>query len=196
MFLVIFGRYNRVAIGATLGRPFDYGMAVLYPAIVVGGGVAIAFFAGAIHPESISTLPIRAIALTAIAGVLAALLTEEGFFRGAVWAAFERAGMHTWKIAAVTSIAFALWHLSHATLAVGYILPPQQVVIFILNACVIGFIWATMRAWSGSIVVTSVSHSVWNAVIYGLFGEGLRLGRSVSRRRKSSVRKLESSACF
>jgi hypothetical protein len=33
-----------------------------------------------------------------------------------------------------------------------------------------------MRQRSGSIVVTSVSHGVWNGLVYVLFGEGTTLG--------------------
>jgi membrane protease YdiL (CAAX protease family) len=76
----------------------------------------------------------------------------------------------------VTSGVFALWHLSYATLAAGYQLPPAQVVVFIANAAVIGAIWGAMRLLSGSIVVTAVSHSVWNAIAYMLFGEGPKVG--------------------
>ena len=57
-------------------------------------------------------------------------------------------------------------------------LPPPlaQVPIYIANAAVIGFIWALMRQRSGSIVVTSVSHGVWNGLVYGLFNTGTTLG--------------------
>ncbi len=48
--------------------------------------------------------------------------------------------------------------------------------IYILNAAVIGVIWALMRLRSGSIVVTSVSHGVWNGLAYVLFGFGTTLG--------------------
>jgi membrane protease YdiL (CAAX protease family) len=45
-----------------------------------------------------------------------------------------------------------------------------------LNVVAIGIIWALMRKWSGSIVVTSVSHGVWNAFAYVLFGVGSTTG--------------------
>jgi len=48
-------------------------------------------------------------------------VSQKGFFRGFV--------------------AFALWHISYVTLAAGYILPPGQVVIFIVNAAVMGPVW-------------------------------------------------------
>ena len=55
-------------------------------------------------------------------------------------------------------------------------MPPLQVVIFIANAAVMGAIWGLLRLLSGSIVVSSVSHSVWNALAYVLFGEGPKIG--------------------
>jgi CAAX protease family protein len=39
-----------------------------------------------------------------------------------------------------------------------------------------GVIWGLLRLMSGSIVVSSVSHSVWNAIAYALFGEGPKIG--------------------
>lgn len=75
-----------------------------------------------------------------------------------------------------TSAAFALWHLSYATLATGYVLPSLGVVIFILNAAIIGAIWGSMRSMSGSIVVSSVSHALWNGGAYAFFGEGPKAG--------------------
>ena len=45
-----------------------------------------------------------------------------------------------------------------------------------LNAGVIGFNWALIRRKSGSIVVSSVSHGVWNSLVYTLFGYGTTLG--------------------
>ena len=61
-------------------------------------------------------------------------------------------------------------------MATGYILPTTQVIVYIVNAAVIGGIWGMMRTASGSIIVSSVSHSVWNAIAYALFGEGPKIG--------------------
>ena len=54
--------------------------------------------------------------------------------------------------------------------------PLAQAPIYILNVVATGFNWAVMRNWSGSIVVTSVSHGVWNAFAYVLFGVGSTAG--------------------
>lgn len=73
-------------------------------------------------------------------------------------------------------MAFAAWHVSTALLPTAFHPTLVQVPIYISNAAVIGFIWAQMRQRSGSIVVTSVSHGVWNGLVYALFGYGTTLG--------------------
>jgi hypothetical protein len=105
-----------------------------------------------------------------------ALVTEEGFFRGWLWASLQRADVTQRGVWVWTSLAFAAWHVSTALLPTPFHLPLAQAPIYIANATVIGFIWALMRQRSGSIVVTSVSHGVWNGLVYTLFGVGPTLG--------------------
>lgn len=169
-------RLARVRVGLTVGRPIDYVLALAYPLIILGLGASIAIFSGAAHPGALGSATISRVLIAASAGILAALLTEEGFFRGWLWGSLESANVGRYRILIVTSLAFAAWHISYATLAKGYILPPVQVVIFIANAAVMGVIWGTLRLLSGSITVSSVSHSVWNAIAYALFGEGPKIG--------------------
>jgi membrane protease YdiL (CAAX protease family) len=138
-------------------------------------GSAIAIFSGAAHP-AFAKLNASHILIGAAVGILAALLTEEGFFRGWLWGSLENANVGRYRVLILTSIAFALWHISYATLAKGYTLPPLQVAIFITNAAVMGAIWGLLRLLSGSVVVSAVSHSVWNAIAYVLFGEGPKIG--------------------
>jgi len=45
-----------------------------------------------------------------------------------------------------------------------------------VNAAAMGAIWGLLRWISGSVIVTSVSHSVWNAGAYVLFGFGTKVG--------------------
>lgn len=51
-----------------------------------------------------------------------------------------------------------------------------QVPVFMLNAAVLGAIWGMLRLLSGSLVVASVSHGVWNGLAYVLFGFGSHVG--------------------
>jgi uncharacterized protein len=173
----ILERLPRRAVGFVLGRPQDYLLAALYPIAVLAIVTLIAIGAGGAHIEDTHWQKAALnFALIALSTVIAALLTEEGFFRGWLWASLRKRGASTAIVLLCTSVAFALWHLSYATLAKGYILPPVQVVLFIGNAAIIGAIWGLMRSISGSIVVSSVSHALWNGGAYVLFGEGPKSG--------------------
>jgi membrane protease YdiL (CAAX protease family) len=169
-------RLSRAQVGLRLGRPADYALALAHPLIVLALGAAVAIAAGAAHPAALGASGLNRIVISGSVGILAALLTEEGFFRGALWGSLESAGTGRYRILIATSLAFAAWHISYATLAAGYVLPPVQVGIFIANAAVLGAIWGLLRLMSGSIVVASVGHSVWNAIAYALFGEGPKIG--------------------
>ena len=164
-------------IGFVLGRARDYAIAAAYPAIVLGVVGILGFIAGGAH---LDRAHIQKAALDfviiAIATAIVALVTEEGFFRGWLWASLNKRGASTGVALTSTSVAFAAWHLSYATLAKGYTLPLLQVGIFIANAAVIGAIWGLMRAMSASIVVSSVSHALWNGAAYAFFGEGPKSG--------------------
>lgn len=170
-------RLPRRAVGLVWGRAQDYALAALYPAVVLCVVTLIAVGFGGTHIESVHWQKAASnFAAITLGTVLGALLTEEGFFRGWLWASLRKLGLSTAIVLICTSVAFALWHLSYATLAKGYILPPAQVVLFIVNAAVIGAIWGLMRSISGSIVVSSVSHALWNGAAYALFGEGPKSG--------------------
>jgi CAAX protease family protein len=168
--------FSRTAVGFTWGRWRHFGVAVCYPLLVLGTIALIAIGSGA---TSIAVPSWRKallnIVLVTISTALVAPLTEEGFFRGWLWASLQRAGTSQIQTLLWSSAAFALWHLSWATLTVDK-LPPAQIPIFIGNAAFIGIIWGLMRLISGSIIVTGVSHGLWNGLDYGLFGFGTKVG--------------------
>jgi CAAX protease family protein len=78
-------RLPRIRIGLTLGRPIDYALAIAYPLIILGVGASIATFSGAAHPGTFGWPVMNRILISAAVGILAGLLTEEGFFRGWLW---------------------------------------------------------------------------------------------------------------
>jgi membrane protease YdiL (CAAX protease family) len=166
-------RLSRSAIGLTWGRWRDYALAVCYPALVLALAGLIAWLSGAVNFAAIdwATTVLHLVVLTLVT-ILGAIVTEEGFFRGWLWASLQRAGVTQRGLWVWTSLAFAAWHVSKALLPTDFHPPIAQVPIFILNVAVIGLIWALMRQRSGSIVVTSVSHGVWNGLVYTLFGVG------------------------
>lgn len=170
-------RFSRRQVGFAWGRWHHYVLAVLYPVIV---GVAITLIAIAAGATDFSHTNWKKagtnLALLAISTVLVAIITEEGFFRGWLWASLERAGVGQTGILIWSSIAFSLWHWSAVLLKTGFAPARSQVPGFMLNAAVIGAVWGLMRWQSGSVIVSSVSHGVWNGMAYVLFGFGAKTG--------------------
>jgi membrane protease YdiL (CAAX protease family) len=170
-------RMSRAEIGLRFGRPRAYGVALLHPLLVIGALTIIAVFAGVGHVDHVQWKRVGTrVLVSALVGPIMGLLTEEGFFRGALWASLRRAGLADVAVLLWTSVAFALWHISAVVLNTGFNPPPSQVPLFLVNAFVMGMIWGWMRAISGSIVVSSFCHSIWNAVAYSLYGFGAKVG--------------------
>jgi uncharacterized protein len=171
------GRYSLAEIGLTIGRPRHYGLAVLYPLLVLGSVALIAELTGALNLAGTNWYKVWLnLAIVGGSTILVAILTEEGFFRGWLWASLTRAGQSEARVLVWTSIAFALWHLSSVTLQTGFNPPITQVPTFMINAAVLGAIWGMLRLISGSVIVASVSHGVWNGLAYVLFGFGTHVG--------------------
>lgn len=170
-------RQSKAEIGLTLGTLKDYGLALSYPAVVLGLAALAAFVSGAFSLEEADWRKVGLnILLGSTVGVLMLMLTEEGFFRGWLWGAFRRAKLSHKKTLVVTSLLFTAWHVSAVTSGTDYGLPWDQVPVYLANAALMGLIWGLMRLVSGSVVVASVSHAVWNACAYGLFGFGTKAG--------------------
>ena len=91
-------------------------------------------------------------------------------------ASLERAGESPRRVLVWSSLAFSLWHLSAVTLETGFDLPPSQIPVYLINVVFIGVALGLMRWMSGSMIVTSLSHGVWNGIAYSFFGFGTRVG--------------------
>jgi uncharacterized protein len=170
-------RLSRAEVGLAWGRPGDYVLAVFYPALVLILVGLIAGVSGAATFAAInwSNTLLNLVTQIVVTSILA-IVTEEGIFRGWLWASLRRAGVPQLGVLVWTSAAFAAWHVSTALLPTAFHPQLAQVPVYILNAGVIGFVWAQMRQRSGSILVTSVSHGFWNGLVYALFGYGTTLG--------------------
>jgi membrane protease YdiL (CAAX protease family) len=110
-------RMSRTEIGLTWGRGRDYALAVIYPALVLVLVGLVAWLSGAAKfaaTDWAKTLP-NLVFLTLTNG-LGALVTEEGIFRGWLWASLRRAGVTEGGVLVWTSVAFAAWHVSTALL--------------------------------------------------------------------------------
>jgi membrane protease YdiL (CAAX protease family) len=170
-------RLPRQSMGFVLGRWRHYGLAALYPVVVLGAVALISAAAGALDLSRTDWAGAwRNLAIVAVSTFLVAILTEEGFFRGWLWASLERAGERPGHRLVWTSLAFALWHTPAVTLNTGFDLPAAQVPVYLMNAAVIGVVWGLLRWISGSVLVASLSHGLWNGGAYVFFGYGTRTG--------------------
>jgi membrane protease YdiL (CAAX protease family) len=61
-------------------------------------------------------------------------------------------------------------------LPTGFNPPPAQIPVYLVNAVVIGAIWGMLRMVSGSVLVASVAHGLWNGMAYVFFGFGSMMG--------------------
>lgn len=170
-------RLSRPSMGFVRGGWGHYGLAVLYPLVVLGVAALVASLAGS--ADFAATDWRKAclnLALVSATTIVVAIVTEEGFFRGWLWASLERAGQSRSRILVWSSVGFSLWHLSAVSLKTGFDLPAAQIPVYMVNAAVIGAIWGMLRLISGSVIVASVSHGLWNGGAYVLFGFGTKVG--------------------
>src|SRR5215467_7286889 len=171
-------RLSRAEIGFAWGHWRDYALALLYPVLALSLLGLIAWLSGAVTVAAIDwhkTL-FALIVKQLLPSIPFALVTEEGIFRGWLWASLRRAGVTVPGLLVWTSVAFAAWHVPDVLLPTDFQPPLAQTPVYILNVVVIGLIWGMMRHRSGSIVVTSVTHGLWNALAYVLFGAGSTIG--------------------
>jgi membrane protease YdiL (CAAX protease family) len=169
--LWIIGRYRRQEVGFVFPNPLRFLPGIIHPLIVlpVLGIAAYASGDGSLTEFDLARTAQFA-ALVAGSTFLVTLVTEEGLFRGSLWAALNRGGFGPQLTVLLTSLFFAAWHYSFATLAPGHELPAAQVPVYLANAFTIGAIWAVMRLRSGSVLVPALAHGIWNGAVYILFG--------------------------
>jgi membrane protease YdiL (CAAX protease family) len=170
-------RCSRAEIGFVWGKPAHYALALVHPVLVIGLIMAVAWLGGAIDVGDTdwSKAWLNLVAM-AVVTTLLAIVTEEGFFRGWVWAALKRTGRGTLSVLVWSSLAFAAWHVSAVLLDTEFAPLRTQVPVYLVNAAVMGAIWGMLRVISGSVVVASVGHGLWNGFAYVLFGFGTKAG--------------------
>lgn len=168
-------RNSRRAIGFTFGRWKSWGWAFAHPLFSLGIiGIAAAAM-GEIAPvefDPVATLGL--IGIIFLSNAILSMLTEEGFFRGWLWAMMT--DLPPVARLALTTLPFAALHLTFAALEHEYQLPPLQLGVYLVGALTLGAIWGMMREMSGSIIMTSFAHGLWNGLVYPLFGIGTRQG--------------------
>jgi membrane protease YdiL (CAAX protease family) len=168
---------SRMEVGLVLGQLRHYGLAVICPLSVLGVAALLPAMTGASHLSLVDwNKGLFRMAVIGGSTVVGVIITEEGFFRGWLWGALHRTGLGNGLVLVWTSIAFSLWHLSVAVLDTEFIPPLAQVPIYLANAAILGATWGMLRSISGSVLVSSVSHGLWNGIDYGFFGIGNHVG--------------------
>src|SRR5438045_2499738 len=149
-------RFSRIEIGFVWGTRRAYALAVLYPLIVIGTLVFVVAISGAIDTAHTNWRKAGLnLVLVSVSTVLVAIVTEEGFFRGWLWASLRHAGVKPVWVLVTSSLAFSLWHLSAVVFDTGFNPSAAQVPVFMINAAALGAIWGLMRWISGSVIVSS-----------------------------------------
>lgn len=170
-------KFSQAEIGLAWGAARGYRLAVAYPLIVLGLTAIVAFAAGATDTsETDWNKTLINFGLMSTIGIVMGLITEEGFFRGWLWAALRRAGQSETQALLWTSLAFTAWHVSAISLDTGFDVPAAEIPVYLVNATLLGLIWGMLRMMTGSIVVASVSHALWNGIDYPFFGFGENVG--------------------
>jgi membrane protease YdiL (CAAX protease family) len=178
--LVIFWyveRFSRSEMGFVRGRLPHYGLGLLHPVLVLGLMVLVAWMTGATNIQNPEWSKIALdFAFAALVTILGTIVTEDGFFRGWLWASLQRAGLNQQRVVLLTGIAFGIWHLPYALLGTGYDPFSAEVPLLVINASIIGIAWGLLRLNSGSLVVPAVTHGIWNGAVYVLFNNGAEIG--------------------
>ncbi|MEM7086586.1 MAG: CPBP family intramembrane glutamic endopeptidase [Bacteroidota bacterium] len=170
-------RLSKKEIGLKFGPLKYYGIALLYPLLVLGATGLIAYIYGDFSVKEINIKnELLNLGVGLVIGPIMLMLTEEGFFRGWLWGAFRKARFSPNQTLYITSGCFVLWHISAVTCGSDFSLPITQVPVYLTNALFLGLIWGTMRMASGSIIAPAFCHAVWNTFAYGLFGFGEKTG--------------------
>ena len=177
-------------MGLVWGNTRAYVLAVGYPILVLGSIGVIAWLFGAVDTSNADwNKALLNMALMSSIGIIMGLITEEGFFRGWLWAALIRAGQTDKQVLIWTSIAFTLWHISAISLDTGFDIPASEIPVFLINATVLGAVWGMLRMASGSLAAPSICHAGWNGIDYPFSALVKRWAHSESSRHTSTVRK-------
>ena len=170
-------KFSKAEIGFNWGKRSHYAYAVAYPLVVMMVLAATAALAGAIDTSATDwNKAMLNLFVGGIVTILGVIVTEEGFFRGWLWAGLKKNGLGNSATLIVSSLAFTAWHISAVSLETGFDLPAKEIPIYLANATLIGLNFGLLRLVSGSIIVASVCHGVWNGLAYTLFGFGEKVG--------------------
>ncbi|MDH5455766.1 MAG: CPBP family intramembrane metalloprotease [Gammaproteobacteria bacterium] len=170
-------KFPRAEMGLSWGGRRDYGWALAYPLLVLGGMAVIAWAVDAVDVSGTDwSRTLTNAGLMSSTGIIMTLITEEGFFRGWLWASLKRAGRSDRYVLAWTTLAFTAWHISAISLDTGFDVPAAEIPVYLVNATMLGAVWGILRMRSGSVLVPALCHALWNGLDYPMFGFGEKIG--------------------
>jgi membrane protease YdiL (CAAX protease family) len=171
-------RLTKREIGIVIGDSNSYFFALAYAVGIIGSIALGAWAAQLIDLKDYSAATVfRRLSLNFLITFVLALITEEGFFRGALWGSCERAGFSPAKTIIWTSLAFGLWHFAVPIIDPDFTQPLSKVPQYVIGSTVFGVAMGLLRLRSGSIIVPSLCHALWNASVYTFFGAGEKVGQ-------------------
>ena len=170
-------RLGRQEMGLALGGAAGHFVALLYPVAAIGLLGILAWIAGRTGAEPVLTGENwKRLGLMFASTWVGTLITEEGFFRGALWGVSLRAKWKPLSVLLWTSIAFMAWHIAVPIIEEDFRLVTHQIPIYYGNVLLLGLAWGLLRLISGSILVACTAHASWNALAYVFFGYGMKSG--------------------
>jgi membrane protease YdiL (CAAX protease family) len=171
-------RLTKREVGIALGDPKSYCIGLAYAVGMIVLVVLGAWVAQLIDLKDFSaTTVVRRLSLNYVVTFILAMITEEGFFRGALWGSCVRAGFSPAKTLVWTSLAFGLWHFAVPIIDPDFAQPLSKVPQYVMGSTAFGVAMGVLRLRSGSIVVPSAGHALWNALVYTFFGAGEKIGQ-------------------
>jgi membrane protease YdiL (CAAX protease family) len=171
-------RLTKREVGIAVGDLGSYAIAVGYVAGIIGCVALGAWASQLIDLKDYAAATVfRRLSLNFLVTFALALITEEGFFRGALWGSCERAGFSPVSTIIWTSVAFGLWHVAVPLIDPDFAQPLSKVPQYAIGSAVFGVAMGLLRLRSGSMVVPSFCHALWNASAYTFFGTGEKRGQ-------------------
>ncbi|BDZ68253.1 CPBP family intramembrane glutamic endopeptidase [Methanobacterium ferruginis] len=174
LILAYWTKMNGKELGLEFGSLRDYVWAILYPLSICLVIIIIAMVTGNIVETKYSNEMTGKIVYLFVYTLIMAFTTEEGFFRGWLFGILERDKMNPKLILLLTALAFASWHLPLFFLDPSFTY--SMIPIYITGGIIGGLTFGLLRYISGSIIVSSFSHAIWNTIVYVLFGFGSGIG--------------------
>ncbi|MDP3065192.1 MAG: CPBP family intramembrane metalloprotease [Methanobacteriaceae archaeon] len=167
-------KMNSKEIGLVAGTWEDYLIGFLYPFLICVAIIILVIITGNLGTVHCSAeLPGKVVTLFFMTLILA-VATEEGFFRGWLFGILERGKMNPQLIIILTALAFSLWHFPLFLMDPGFAW--SMLPLYLGGGVIAGMIFGLFRYRSGSIIVSSFSHALWNTTVYTLFGVGSSIG--------------------